>query len=218
MESGVQEGYNQWAATYDSVVNKTRDADERATQTVLATIALNKILECGCGTGKNTAWLAQKGSSLTAMDFSEAMLQKAAEKVASPNVTFVQADLTQRWPFEREAFDAITSNLVLEHIENLPHVFKEAARVLKTGGYFFVSELHPVKQYSGSKARFEKDGETHVLPCFVHHASHYFSAATSAGLQCQRLDEWFDEGEAIPRLISFLFQKFKVPFTKTESG
>lgn len=208
MASLVQEGYNQWAATYDSVENKTRDADARATQTVLATLSLNKVLECGCGTGKNTAWLAQKAASLTAMDFSEAMLEKAAEKLASANVTFLQADLTQRWPFERSAFDVATCNLVLEHIEHLPPVFAEAARVLKKGGYFFVSELHPVKQYSGSKARFEKEGETHVLPCFVHHASDYFNAAASAGLQCQRLDDWFDEGETtVPRLLSFLFQK-----------
>ena len=207
MELGVQEGYNQWAETYDSMINKTRDADEKATQTVLATIPLNKVLECGCGTGKNTAWLAQKVVSLTAMDFSEAMLQKAAEKVEASSVTFVQADLTGRWPFEREAFDAVTSNLVLEHIENLAPVFGEAARVLKKGGYFFVSELHPVKQYGGSKARFEKEGKTQVLPCFVHHASDYFAAATSAGLQCHRLDEWFDEDAEIPRLLSFLFQK-----------
>jgi ubiquinone/menaquinone biosynthesis C-methylase UbiE len=166
-------------------------------------------LECGCGTGKNTVWLAQKAVSLTAMDFSEAMLEKAAEKLNTSHVTFVQADLTQRWPFEREAFDALTCNLVLEHIENLEPLFLEAARVLKKEGYFFVSELHPVKQYGGSKARFEKSGEMQVLPSFVHHASDYFKAATVAGLQCQKLDEWFDgeDKTAVPRLISFLFQK-----------
>ena len=139
MESGVQEGYNQWAATYDSVVNKTRDLDEKATQTVLAQLPLNKVLECGCGTGKNTAWLAQKAVSLTAMDFSEAMLQKASEKLGASAITFVQADLTQRWPVEREAFDVATCNLVLEHIENLVPVFSEAARVLKKEGYFLLA-------------------------------------------------------------------------------
>lgn len=208
MNKTVQEGYNAWAATYDHVENKTRDADAIALQTVLDKLAFNKVLEAGCGTGKNTVWLAQKATSVTAMDFSEGMLQQAAEKVTAPGVTFVQADLMQKWPFERGAFDVVTCNLVLEHIQQLAPLFAEAARVLKSGGALFVCELHPYKQYGGSKARFEKEGETHVLPCFVHHASDYFKAATAAGLQCQRLDEWFDEGDIQkPRLISFLFQK-----------
>lgn len=208
MSEKVQEGYNQWASTYDHVENKTRDLDTQAVQTVLNRLNLNKVLEAGCGTGKNTVWLAQKASALTAMDFSEGMLQQAAAKEGTAGVTFVQADMAQRWPFERNAFDAVTCNLVLEHIEHLEPVFAEAARVLKEQGYLFVCELHPYKQYGGSKARFQKENETIVLPCFVHHASHYFKAARQAGLQCQQLEEWFDDNDpAKPRLISFLFQK-----------
>ena len=208
MNEKVQEGYNQWAATYDSVENKTRDLDAHAVQTILGQLSLNKVLEAGCGTGKNTVWLAQKAASLTAMDFSEGMLQQAAAKAGTAGVTFVQADITQRWPFERTAFDLVTCNLVLEHVQHLKPVFAEAARVLKEGGFLFVCELHPYKQYGGSKARFQKDNDTVVLPCFVHHASDYFKAATGAGLQCLQLEEWFDDNDPTkPRLLSFLFQK-----------
>lgn len=208
MSKQVEQHYNQWAATYDAVENKTRDADAVAVQTVLSTLPLHKVLEAGCGTGKNTVWLAQKTNSLTAMDFSEAMLQQAKAKVASKPVTFVQADIKQIWPFERAAFDTVTCNLVLEHIEHLAPVIKEAARVLKSGGYLFICELHPYKQYGGSKARFETGEGTQVLECYVHHASDYFWAAAQAGFNCLRLDEWFDETDRNkPRLISFLFQK-----------
>ena len=208
MSKKVAQHYNQWAATYDTVENKTRDADAVAVQTVLSTLNLNKVLEAGCGTGKNTAWLAQKVNHLTAMDFSEGMLQQAKAKVANEPVTFVQADMKLKWPFERGAFDAITCNLVLEHIQRLQPVMKEAARVLKSGGYLFVCELHPYKQYGGSKARFETTEGTQVLECFVHHASDYFTAATEAGFNCLRLDEWFDDdARDKPRLLSFLFHK-----------
>lgn len=208
MSKNVESGYNAWADSYDAMPNKTRDADALALQTILATINLTKVLEAGCGTGKNTTWLAEKAMQVTAMDFSEAMLQQARAKVAAANVTFVQADLKQVWPFARQAFDAVTCNLVLEHIEDLLPVMKEAARVLKSGGHLFVCELHPYKQYGGSKARFETAAGTQVLECYVHHASDYFRAATAAGLQCLRLDEWFDDNNREkPRLLSFLFQK-----------
>jgi len=208
MSQSVQQHYNQWAATYDGVINKTRDADAVALQTVLATLPLNKVLEVGCGTGKNTVWLAQKDNRVTAMDFSEAMLQKAKAKVDNELVTFVQADIKQKWPFERNAFDWVTCNLVLEHVQDLKPVIKEAARVLKSGGYLFVSELHPYKQYGGSKARFDTTQGTQVLECYVHHTSDYFAAAAEANLHCLRLDEWFDDAARDkPRLLSFLFHK-----------
>ena len=207
MSKAVQQGYNQWAATYDTVENKTRDLDSKAVQTVLSQLQLNKVLEAGCGTGKNTAWLVQQATQVAAMDLPEAMLQKARTKIGEA-ATFVQADITQLWPFERNAFDAVTCNLVLEHVENLQPVFEEAARVLKSGGYLFVCELHPYKQYSGSKARFETEEGTTVLPCYVHHTSDYFAAAAQAGFTCTRLDEWFDDAARDkPRLVSFLFQK-----------
>jgi len=97
----------------------------------------------------------------------------------------------------------------LEHVENLDFVFSEAARVLKTSGHFFVSELHPFKQYQGSKARFEKEDELIVLDCFVHHISEFFESATKNNFTCFQLKEWFDNNDQtkIPRLISFLFVK-----------
>lgn len=211
MSKALQHAYNQWAATYDTVENKTRDLDALATQTVLSGLPLHKVLEAGCGTGKNTIWLAEKATQLTAIDFSEAMLQQAKEKVARAHVTFAQADLKKVWPFERGAFNVVTCNLVLEHIQNLQPVFKEAARVLQADGYLFVCELHPYKQYSGSKARFETGNGVQVLECYLHHTSAFFKAAVQAGFNCLRLDEWFDEDDPERlRLISFLFQKKEV--------
>lgn len=211
MSKAVQSGYNQWAGSYDAVENKTRDLDKTATQQVLSQFTLGNLLELGCGTGKNTEWLSQHATQVTAVDFSDAMLQQAKEKIKAANVTFVQADIKTIWPFQNSIFDTVTCNLILEHIQDLPFVFAEAARVLKQGGRFFISELHPFKQYSGSKARFEKEGETIFLECYVHHLSDFFEAATQNGFNCLQLKEWFDDAEKkeLPRLISFVFEKKK---------
>lgn len=201
--------YNQWAASYDDVENKTRDLEKGAGQKVLSSISFQNILELGCGTGKNTEWICQKAARLLAVDLSEEMMQKAKEKITATQVQFQQADITKPWTFAQERFDLITCSLILEHIEDLSFIFGQASTVLQNGGRFYICELHPYKQYSGSKARFETAEGLRVLECFVHHASDYFEAAMNNNFICERFDEWFDGNDrpTPPRLISFLFQK-----------
>ena len=211
MDTNVMDIYNQWSNIYDEIENKTRDLDVVATQSVLEKIISSRtsVLELGCGTGKNTGWLMKKTEHITAVDFSENMLNKAREKYSAANLKFLQADITQPWKFESDSFNLVASNLILEHIKDLDFIFSEATRVLKNGGYFFVSELHPAKQYLGSKAHFERNNESISPDCFTHHTSEYFSSAIKNGFICIELKEWFDDNnpQFVPRLISFLFKK-----------
>jgi ubiquinone/menaquinone biosynthesis C-methylase UbiE len=211
MDTNVQSVYDQWARSYDEIENKTRDLDRIATQLMLAEIisSSKSVLEFGCGTGKNTSWLINHAQHVTAVDFSEEMLHRAKEKTSASNLLFKQADISQTWPFEHLSFDLITCNLILEHVQDIDFVFSEAIKVLKLGGYFFISELHPFKQYHGSKARFEKDDVMISPDCYTHHISDFFVSATKYGFSCVELKEWFDNNDrtSIPRLISFLFKK-----------
>ena len=180
--SPVQAAYTQWAATYDMDRNLTRDLDQIVTRTVLAKRHYHAILELGCGTGKNTEFLVTIGQQVHAVDFSQGMLAQARAKRFGPTVTFSEADITQPWPCADQSLDLITCSLVLEHIADLAFVFGEAARVLLPSGHLFVCELHPFKQYLGSKAAFERDQERVELPAFVHHISNFVDAAAGAGL------------------------------------
>ena len=205
----IQNAYNEWSGSYDTDRNLTRDLDHRVTQAVLANVHFNSILELGCGTGKNTVFLSRIGTRVHALDFSQGMIDKAKEKVQAENVKFSVADLTKRWPCNDAEIDLIVCNLVLEHIENLSFVFSEAARVLHNMGRFFITELHPFKQYEGKKARFLKDQKTIEVDAFVHHISDYVNTAMLTGLQLIKLNEyWHDEDQnQPPRIISFLFEK-----------
>jgi ubiquinone/menaquinone biosynthesis C-methylase UbiE len=201
--------YDKWSATYDGVENKTRDLEKRACESVLSTFEFESVLELGGGTGKNTSWLARRGKRVISVELSPQMQGIAKAKVMETNVEFRLADIREDWNFVDEPVDLITCSLILEHIEDLAHVFKNAAASLKPKGWFYVCELHPFKQYIGSKARFDMDGETHVLDCYRHHVSDYAGAAANAGFSIAKLDEWFDDddnSEQIPRLISFLFK------------
>jgi len=153
----VKQAYNIWADQYDTNQNKTRDLEAFSLRNTLKNIAFDTCLEIGCGTGKNTEWLAKKAKRVTSVDLSEEMLAKAKAKIKSGNVEFQQADITGDWTFVQSSYDLITFSLVLEHIENLEDIFRKASQVISPGGYVYIGELHPFKQYSGSKARFETE-------------------------------------------------------------
>jgi malonyl-CoA O-methyltransferase len=205
----IQGAYNEWSETYDTDRNLTRDLDRQVMFEMLANQHFESVLEIGCGTGKNTVFLAQVSTRVHALDFSEGMIERAKEKVKAENVRFEMTDLTYRWPCEDQAYDLIVCNLVLEHIENLSHIFSEAFRALLEGGKFFVNELHPFRQYEGKKARFQSGESLAEIPAFVHHISDFLNAASNNGLTLARLDErWHLEDEnKPPRIISFQFKK-----------
>jgi 2-polyprenyl-3-methyl-5-hydroxy-6-metoxy-1,4-benzoquinol methylase len=94
----------------------------------LKNIEFENCLEIGCGTGKNTEWLALKSAEVTAVDLSEEMLAVAKQKIKSGNVEFQNSDITEAWTFKEKQFDLITFSLVLEHIENLKDIFKKASK------------------------------------------------------------------------------------------
>ena len=204
----VQQAYNVWADNYDSMNNKTRDLEAKALRAGVLFSEPLDVLEIGCGTGKNTEWLLTKAKRLVAADFSAEMLAKAKAKITAENVEFRQFDLRGRWKFSENEFDLITCSLALEHIENIDFVFGQANRVLRTGGHFYIGELHPFKQYQGSKARFDTDSGIFELECFVHHISEFFQAAKANSFEAVDLKEWFDDNDrtAVPRLLTMIFK------------
>ncbi len=207
----VQQAYNVWAEKYDTVENKTRDIEARALREFVKIDELLDILEIGCGTGKNTEYLLTKAKKLVGADFSKEMLERAKAKITAENVEFRQFDLRENWAFAADSFDLITCSLALEHLENIDFVFSEAQRVLRRSGRFYIGELHPFKQYQGSKARFAIDSHVFELECFVHHISEFFAAAKGNDFNCVELQEWFDDDDKtqIPRLLTMIFETKK---------
>ena len=205
----TQQAYNNWSSQYDSNHNKTRDLEATALRSALNGLTIGRHLELGCGTGKNSAWLSEKVTDLTAVDFSEGMLAIARDKVTATNTRFVQADLNGDWHFATGLYDCINFSLVLEHFDDLQPLFKKAAALLQPGGYLYAGELHPFKQYSGSKARFDTEAGTQVVECYDHHVSGFTNAAKAAGLQLISIDEYFDgaDRKTMPRILAMLFRK-----------
>lgn len=207
----IEKAYNIWAEQYDTNENKTRDLDIESTIETLSKYDFKNVLELGCGTGKNTEWLLKKSERIIGLDFSIEMLEIAKNKITNDKVEFIKADLTKDWEIENQFADLVTSSLTLEHIDDLNHVFSQANQKLMENGIFFISELHPFKQYIGSKAKYETNNGVEELKVFIHHISDYVENAEINGFALLEIKEWFDEKseKEIPRLISFVFRKKK---------
>jgi ubiquinone/menaquinone biosynthesis C-methylase UbiE len=205
----IANAYNSWSAQYDTNENKTRDLEALSLQKIVQGKNFKHCLEVGCGTGKNTAWLLTICDQITAIDLSNGMLDIAKKKIQSDKVNFIEGDITKDWTFAMDAYDLVTFSLMLEHIEDLDDVFQKLAKVSNTGTRVYIGELHPFKQYAGSKARFETESGTQVVTCFNHHVTDFIQAANASGFQLIQIDEQFDDADRsqIPRILNLLFEK-----------
>jgi ubiquinone/menaquinone biosynthesis C-methylase UbiE len=205
----TQNAYDLWSSQYDTNQNKTRDLEAMALREILRGTPFSTCLEIGCGTGKNTSWLIQQAKKITAVDFSGEMLARAKEKIKAPSVEFIQADITTPWTFAQHQYDLITFSLILEHIEALDPIFSKVAVATAPGGYVYIGELHPFKQYAGSKARFDTEEGRHVVNCFTHHLSDFVQPAQKHGFDIVTINEYFDDEDRtlMPRILTLLLRK-----------
>jgi trans-aconitate methyltransferase len=102
-----------------------------------------RILDLGCGDGKNTAWLFNKihQGKVVGSDKSPSMIGAAQSYAEGSDgrLSFVVQDMTEQG-FEAESFDIIVSTTALHWVENQDAVLKNAHYYLGSGGqiYFLI--------------------------------------------------------------------------------
>lgn len=88
------------------------------------------VLEVGCGTGRFTRWLSQRGRRVVGLDRSPAMLAEARR--LDPHLLLVLGD-AHAVPFGGGTFDAVLFVTTLEFLEDPGRALQEAARVARHG-------------------------------------------------------------------------------------
>lgn len=95
-----------------------------------------RILDFGCGSGRDTAYFREKGFDVTPADGSEGMCRFASEYLKTPVrlLEFNELD-------EEEAYDGIYASASIMHLEyeKLVEVFPKMIRALKSNGIIYVS-------------------------------------------------------------------------------
>ena len=125
------------------------------------------VLDLGCGYGFYTDYFRSVGAKATGVDGSEKMIELARKRY--PLSEFSVMDITRPLGFENSRFDVVFSNLVFMDIAEIDAVFSECRRVLKKGGIFYYSILHPafydtrwIKDENGY--RYAKIMERYIKP------------------------------------------------------
>lgn len=187
----TREGYDRWAATYDTMGNWLLDLEEPEVDRALGDAAELDLLDVGTGTGRHAIRLAAAGARVTALDFSDAMLAKARAKPGADRVRWMTHDADAALPFPDGTFDRVLSALVLEHIPpaTLVPFFRELGRVTRPDGRIVVTAMHPAMCLKGISANFH-DEEGEIRPrSYVATLSDYVMGAIDAGLEISALAE-----------------------------
>jgi len=121
-----------------------------------------KILDVGCGTGRHSIELSKRGYSITGIDLSEAMLEKAREKAKAQNldIEFLKQD-ARKLAFQNDFDVAImlcegafplmeTDEMNYEILRNITNSLKKSGRIIFTTLNGLFPLYHSVKEFLDS--------------------------------------------------------------------
>ncbi|MFA4083860.1 class I SAM-dependent methyltransferase [Mycobacteroides salmoniphilum] len=100
------------------------------------------VLDVGCGSGAQCAWLLDEGAHVTGVDLSPMMIEQARRRCGS-RANLLVADMAESLPFEPQSFDGVTCSLALHYLRDWQVPLASFARVLRPGGWAVISLDHP---------------------------------------------------------------------------
>lgn len=103
------------------------------------------LLDLGCGEGRYARELTRRGACVTGVDCSEYAINVAIEKASETglDIPFFIRNSNDLSGFQDNSFDIVLCSMMLMDCEDFVGTVSEAARVLKPGGRFIASVLHP---------------------------------------------------------------------------
>jgi malonyl-CoA O-methyltransferase len=190
-ELSPRQGYDRWAAGYDGYDNPLIVLEEPIVRGLIGDPAGLTVADIGCGTGRHTMWLLERGARVTGVDFSMGMLDVLRSKCSGRALELVEHDLGDGVPLASGAFDLVTCCLVIEHLPDLDRIVAELARICRPGGRVVLSDFHPELMRRGYHARFREspEGEKFQIHGAAHTVSDYVMAAVRVGLHIEHVSE-----------------------------
>lgn len=148
----TKEAYNKMAKEWSDKYFPSTKVENKIDKFVNYITTGKKILDVGCGPGRDTKSLMNRGFDVIGIDFSEEMVREAKSRV--PSGDFRLMDM-RKLDFDKNSFDGVWAFASLLHIpkEQAPKVLTEFRRVLKKSGVLAIS----MKQGKGEVLESEEE-------------------------------------------------------------
>jgi len=184
----VSEGYEEWARTYDTVVQDEMDLRLLARLGEIEWAAARRVLDLACGTGRIGQWLRAQGvQRLDGLDFTPAMLARARARGVYDDLLEGDVRVTG---LPAAAYDLTLMVLADEHLDELGSLYREVARITAAGGRFVLVGYHPHFMLNGIPTHFNREGGQPVaIETHVHLMSDHVKAAHRSGWTLTLLEE-----------------------------
>lgn len=97
----------------------------------------SKILELGCGVGRDAVFLHRHGHDVVATDSSEIAIEQDLDHFGELNIKFIVLDIQDPLPYKPESFDVVYANLSLHYYshQKTREIIEEIYRLLKPDGF-----------------------------------------------------------------------------------
>jgi ubiquinone/menaquinone biosynthesis C-methylase UbiE len=196
------------STSYDDVADEYSRAldpdgiglDDPILEELVGGVVGSDVLSLACGQGQDARLLSRLGASVTGIDVSAGMLSHARRhEAADPRgITYVEGDAQDLAPFEDRSFDGVVCHMALMDIPDLAGTIGSVARVLRDGGWFVFTIVHPC--YGGHVQivtdylvdhRYRKPQPPDWLPTHAYHRplGTYVALLTRAGFRIDRIVE-----------------------------
>jgi ubiquinone/menaquinone biosynthesis C-methylase UbiE len=117
-----------------------------------------RVLDFGCGSGDITMACREAGFSMSGVDVSPQMIERARCRSKAQGIDFLLLENAEplELPCEPESFNAVISSSVLEYVSGPLDCLKELSRVAAPGGFLILTVpnmLHPQRWLEGFLCR-----------------------------------------------------------------
>lgn len=185
----AREGYALWSSSYEKTIKPEMDLWLLERIRTVQWDSIGRAADIGCGTGRTGAWLKSHGvRAIDGVDITEPMIEMARRRGVYDTLRVADASDTA---LPSSAFDLVVSCLVDEHLRDLAPLYRESARLARSGAAHVMVGFHPFFiMQSGMPTHFDgPEGEPIAIETHVHLLSEHVQAAMGAGWTLAQMEE-----------------------------
>ena len=212
--TNLTSAYEELADVYHATVDPGgAGLDDPTFDELVGDVRGQRVAAVACGQGRDARRLADLGAEVVGIDASEALLAHARrlEQQTPRGIEYVHGDAQDLGRIPDASFDAVVCHMALMDIPELEPAVRSIARILKPGGWFAASIVHPcyktpaagelIDHVDGSTRRvtgryfeegpFNSVTRWKILPRVAYHRmlSTYVNTLATAGLPVVRMIE-----------------------------